>query len=104
MWSIQAFPSQLAFCRPLRGLGRVLLAVPRPGCAVAWGYHSARRLRRLVECFLSGSRFGYGWEQLFLWRMYSRVCYHKGAENTEAHRATPTVLTGNQRTDKTIVK
>ena len=29
------------------------LRFPRLGCAIAWGYHSVRQLRRLVECFLS---------------------------------------------------
>jgi hypothetical protein len=34
----------------LMGWGR-LLAIPRLGC-LAWGYHSVRQLRRLVECLL----------------------------------------------------
>ena len=36
-------------CRPLRGLGSLLGSFPRLGFAVAWGYHSVRQLRWLVE-------------------------------------------------------
>ena len=37
-------------CRPLRGLGLFLPKFPRLG-GLAWGYHSVRLLRRLVELF-----------------------------------------------------
>jgi hypothetical protein len=39
-------------CRPLRGLERGWARFPRLGFAIAWGYHSARQLRRLMEWFL----------------------------------------------------
>ena len=43
---------RLSICRQLRRLSLGFTAYPRLGCAVAWGYHSVRQLRRLVGCFL----------------------------------------------------